>query len=316
MLETNHMFTMIQAKTSDAPIFWNEQGMTEEIPRSPDIQRLVEQNSDTLFVASTCQSFQVFEIIFNLCPEQLFFKDIHGNTILHNALTNYGHSAIEIVEFLLGVAPGLAKTANDYGMLPLHQALVDRRQPKLIKALLKAFPHGISQESGALGTPAQVFFDEWLDQLEDNIDDFEELQLYENQEGNDFDIVVDTFAAIIETAARNMSSNLSADLQVLPVHNALKLDNILIPPVFIQLLIKTYPDESMKCDKNGNYPLHIALNRKDVNSELIELLARENPEALSYQNKEGRIPFEIARENHQTQDVMQAMLRLSAQCRK
>ena len=313
MIEANHIPTTIQGKNIDVSAFWNEWRSAEEIPHSPDIQRLVKQKSDTLFLASACESLQVFKIIFNLCPEQLFFKDIYGNTILHNALANYGQSAIEIVEFLLDIAPVLAQTANNYGMLPLHQALVNRRQPQIIKALLQAFPQGISQENGALGTPAQLFFDEWLDQLEDNIDDFEELQLYENQEGNDFDIVVSTLVAIIETATRNVSSNLRADLQVLPVHDALKLDNIVIPPVFTQLLIKTFPDESMKCDENGNYPLHVGVKREGVNSEVIESLIEENPEALSYQNKEGRTPFELARENHQTQDVIQAILRSSGQ---
>merc|ERR1712232_481464 len=122
-----------------------------------------------------------------------------------------------------------------------------------------------------------------------------------------------TLVAIIETATRNVSSNLRADSQVLPVHEALKLHNIVIPPVFIQLLIKTFPDESMNCDENGNYPLHVGVKREGVNSEVIESLIEENPEALSYQNKEGRIPFELARENHQTQDVIQAILRSSGQ---
>lgn len=280
----------------------------KDIANLHDLQRLVKQNSDTLFIASTCGSPHVFRLIFDICPEQVFFKDVYGNTILNNVLINNCQGALEIVGFLLDVAPGLAKVANNFGMLPLHQALMNRLQPALVKSLLQAFPKGINQDNSAVGSPVQVFFDEWLDELEDNVNDFQNLKLNENQHGNNFDTVVNTLIAIIEALERSRESNRSTNMQLLPVHSALKLDDILIPPVFTQLLIKTFPDESMKCDENGNFPLHLEANRKGINLELLELLIEENPEALTYQNKEGRTPLELAQEKHQSEEVIQALL--------
>jgi len=218
----------------------------KQLLQAPEIRRLVQQNQNTLFMACTCVPAHIINMIFNTSPQQVLFRDFYGNTPLHNALTNFGPDTEEIVEFLLHVAPDLARTMNYDGMLPLHQALLNRRSPEIITRLLRAFPESLYLHNGRGGTPAQLFFDEWLDELEDHCDNFERLKSlqFDGPDGNDFDIVTKTLLVIIE------------------VHNALRLAKIMIPPVFTDLMIKMFSDEEHKVERHDG----------DVECELIESL--------------------------------------------
>jgi len=192
----------------------------KKLLQSSKVQIFVRQNRQTLFLASSCVPVHIFEDVFRICPQQLFFRDIYGNTIVHNVLMNYDVGGKDIIGFLLQVAPDLAKIPNHDRMLPLHQALLNRQSPEIIRLLLKAFPRGLYLHKKTGGTPAQLFFDEWLDILEDHSDNFECLQFSKNNgtSQNDLQIIVKTFSTIMET------------------HNSQNYKAILIPPVFVELI--------------------------------------------------------------------------------
>jgi len=245
-IEVNHTSNMTAKHSLYESIQQKDWAKVKELLQSPEIRRLVQQNQNTLFMSCTCVPAHIISMIFNASPQQVFFKDIYGNTPLHNALTNFGPDTEKIVEFLLHVAPELARTINYDGMLPLHQAMLNRRSPKIVTRLLKSFPAGLYLHNGRGGTPAQLFFDEWLDVLEDHSDNFERLKSpqFDGPEGNDFDIVTKTLLVIIE------------------VHNALRLAKIMIPPVFIDLITKIFSDEEH----------NVRSYERDVECELIESL--------------------------------------------
>lgn len=245
-IESSHTTNMIEKHSLYESIKQKDWATVKNLLQSPDIKRLIQQNQNTLFMACTCVPAHIVSMIFSACPQQIFFKDTYGNTALHNALTHYSADTVEIVEFLLHVAPELARTINYDGMLPIHQAMLNRRSPEIVARLLEAYPEGLYMHNGRDGTSAQIFFDEWLDVLEDNIDNFERLQgpEFDGPEGNDFDIVTKTLLVIIE------------------VHNALRLGRIMIPPVFTELMMKMFSSEDIN---DQSY-------ERDVECELIESL--------------------------------------------
>lgn len=291
---------------------WREVG---DLLLQPEIQRIVQRNRDTMFMACYSGPVEIIRLIFEISPRQIIFKDKHGNTSLHNACANSNHGAAQVVQFLLEVAPQMAQIANYDGMLPLHKALSHRRASAIIKTLLAAHPQGLYETYGHLGTPAQLFFDEWLDELEDNINHLDKLRNspFCSPDGNDLDIVTETLLVILEAAEEMENANSSHPrcYPSLPVHRALNLENMLIPPVFIQLLIQMFKEEAMKTDENGNYPLHVGVAQHDINSELIESLIEVNPEVTTYPNRQGRIPLVLAMENGQPTEVIERLLHVS-----
>jgi len=244
--EVNHTSNMIEERKLHESIQHKDWSTVKEMLQSPEIRSLVEQNQNTLFMSCACVPANIISMIFDVCPQQIFFKDMYGNTPLHNALSNFGSNAEEVVEFLLHVAPELARMTNYDGKLPLHQAMLNRRSPQIVMRLVQAFPQGLYMHNGIGGTPAQLFFDEWLDVLEDHSDNFERLRgpQFDSPEGNAYDIVTKTLLVIIE------------------VHNALRLAKIMIPPVFTELMINMFSKEDREEEKV----------EEDVEYELIESL--------------------------------------------
>lgn len=245
-IEPSHTTDMIQKQSLYESIKQKDWAVVKDLLHLPESKRIIQENNSTLFMACTCVPPHIVSMIFSICPQQIFYKDVYGNTTLHNTLTNFGHESVQIVEFLLHIAPELARTTNFDGMLPLHQALLNRRSPEIVTCLLGAFPEGLYMHNGREGTPAQLFFDEWLDELEDHCDDFDTLKgpQFDGPEGNNFDIVTKTFLVIMQ------------------VHNTLRLAKIMTPPVFTDLIIKMFSDE----DDNAQE------RESDVECELIESL--------------------------------------------
>jgi len=322
LIETNYLCSMTKSNLYES-MEKKDWKNTERLLLLNSTKKMVRRNPYTLFIATNFGPKHIIQQIYNICTQQVLFKDVYGNNPLHNCLINYGLDDENVVSFLLEVAPELAEMRNDDGMLPLHKALMSRRSPKIIKLLLQSYPKGLDDDISIFGSPAQVFFDEWLDELEDHVDNFEILRYspYKGPEGNDFDIVYRTLLYIIGTAMKNHSSKSSSFEEkdvVLPIHTALKLENIQFPPVFTNFMIKTLRDEINKTDKNGNYPLHIVANRKDINSELIESLIEVNPEILICPNNQGRTPLAIAVTNRQEKEIILALFQgsIRALCSK
>jgi len=269
------------------------------------------ENRDTLFRACSCAPAHIIKLIYDACPQQIKFRDEDGNTPLHNACASYSPESENVIQLLLDISPELVVIANYDGMLPLHQAILNRRVPSIIKKLLMYFPEGlICDANELLGNPAQLFFDEWLDELEDNKNNFNKLKEapFIGPDGNDKDIVTNTFLAIIKASLHISSVSALKPSEILPVHSALNLKDLSIPPVFTQLMIKTFKEDATKTDENGNCPLHVGVSQKDVNPELIESLIEANPDVTTYPNRDGKIPLSLAIENGQRCEVIRPLL--------
>lgn len=273
----------------------------------PEIQRTVKYNNDTLITACHCGSLEVIKMIHYLSPEQLVYQDECGSGPLHIACGTHrvleNNISVEVIRFLIQVAPEQLKMPNKAGMLPLHKAILQRRSSVIIKMLLEAYPDALNKVDVRGNTPLQVFYDEWLDQLEDNVDDFERMgaSTSSDPEGSDLDIVLETLLLILH------SMRIGTDIPML--HQALNFKHIKLPPVFIYLMIKCLKTDVSRIDHNGQYPLHLAVSQEDVCSELIEWLIEANPQAAAHPDRNGKIPLMLAIEHNQSWEVLRELVK-------
>lgn len=79
------------------------------------------------------------------------------------------------------------------------------------------------------------------------------------------------------------------------LHFLITLPNYLCPTTFLHLAIMLYEEEAQVFDHNGNLPLHIAASLDPMRMEgIIDVLIDAYPDAVSMENKKGRLPLDIA----------------------
>ena len=74
----------------------------------------------------------------------------------------------------------------------------------------------------------------------------------------------------------------------------LKAAEINLNPKSMENIIKIYPNGIYKKDRDENFMLHLALNRKNVSFEVIKYIYSLHPEAISTKNRLGMLPIHYA----------------------
>lgn len=172
-------------------------------------------------------------------------------------------------------------------MTPLHLAMAENIDPFIISRLLLENPKALRIKDKYGRTPLEQFFKMWKSHLLRR-------QTQNHSEWTKKRIVTkDSIQAIIQVLSHGKLDKLQSD-EWLPIHEAIKLRNI-IHPIFIKPLISQFPKELQRKDPDKqNLPLHVAAAQNSANTDLwMQVLLQEYPGAATVRNKSGRLPFNL-----------------------
>ena len=217
----------------------NEWNQIKELLRLPENQLIVRNECDTLLSACVCGPLHIIKLIYDISSIQIFHTDSNGNTPLHIACADHRsmviEESIEVIRFLVESAPKQLEMTNVNGWLPLHYALIQRRNPDIIQILLSANPNAIYLSDAYGRTPAECFFDLWLDELEDNISDLTKMKVTSacNPEGTNLQVVFGTLIVILRIVSQMKKGHLClSSMKELEGFESL----VIIPHVFLVMM--------------------------------------------------------------------------------
>lgn len=220
----------------------NEWNQVKQLLSFPENQLIVRNESSTLLSVCICGTLDIIKLIYDISPRQIFYQDSNGNTPLHIACADHRfmliEESIEVIRFLVEVAPKQLEMTNTYGWLPLHQALVQRRNPEIIEILLHANPYAIYLSDVYGNTPVECFFDQWLDELEDNILDLTKMMDNRNcgPEGCDLQIVFGTLNVIVQSFTQIKKEHSETFSSSVLVKETKRFKPLKIPQIFLQMI--------------------------------------------------------------------------------
>jgi len=292
----------MQAGTEES----NQQWETARVLlKKSDASRFVEYGEFMLYLlcANSNPPLDIVKAFYSLAPDQAFYQDhLLGHTPLHNACL---YSSIEVMSFLIGVAPELAFMGRH--TLPLHKMISCRNNnAKKIQKLLQLHPY-LAQVKDQMGmTPIEIFFQVWdmnhnqsrkwwqLSSTNTNIDDiFIHTLNYEefisSRAGHN---AMETFFILLHAYIKGNDGSRKDNKSWLPIHEAMQIKNM--PSSLLMFLLRRFPEEMYKQDEQGNFILHIALTKRYLEPRLLEYLIKSNRDAVLTANEEGRLPLAIA----------------------
>lgn len=291
-----------QIDTNENHIDWEK---ARKLLETPGAKRLVEYGDFILYLvcANSNPPLDVVRTIYFMSPKQAFYQDhLLGHTPLHNACL-YG--SMEVMTFLMDVAPALAVMGRH--TFPLHKMISCRNNnAKKIEKLLQISPY-LAQIQDPLGlTPIEIFFRTWNTnqnqsrtwwQFTSATTDIDDIFVH----SVNYEEFISTRAAnnAVKTFFLLLNANIHGKLESkdekklwLPLHEAIKMKDI--PSSLVLFLLRKFPREIYKQDKQGNFLLHIALTKNQLESRLIKFLIQSNPEAVQTVNMKGRLPLALA----------------------
>lgn len=177
-------------------------------------------------------------------------------------------ASYDVVSFLLNEAPNTT-TVRVGTLLPLHQSIVERRSSRVIQRLLEVHPSSVYAAVGSLfETSIHLFVHCWKDHLENAyLKNRERLRESANERFVGEESTLETFRNVLHFLVgayvgggvdECLSFDDSSSPSLLLMHEAFKIRNVTIPPIFVRALSETVPDVCAQSDKKGNFLLHTA----------------------------------------------------------
>lgn len=288
---------------------WDE---ARKFLQRPDASILVNYRSSSLWWACTINDvpLDIIKTLYKISPRQIHYQDkFYRRTALHRALK---FSSDDVVDLLLKLAPELISTPDKQGNLPLHFSV--RTTHSIVRKLLLMYPSSLNERNVLRLSPSEIFLSHWepfLDLKITNIRNVLDLNhIQDFGEGlRDFQKTLLLFIEVFSNkviqdkqecgscAIFFLSSIKSTYIDKwLPIHEAIKLGPLKIPPIFVQFLAVTMPLELQKIDSQGNTLLHLSVIHSQYNNLTRFLLVMYASMAL-IPNNDGRIPLNLAIEN-------------------
>mmetsp|Transcript_995 Transcript_995/g.1818 ORF Transcript_995/g.1818 Transcript_995/m.1818 type:complete len:522 (-) Transcript_995:111-1676(-) len=190
-------------------------------------------------------------------------RDHRANTPLHLVFLNrYQHGVTNVCEMLLATNPNLASMNNYDGKTPLHIAIETRASTAAVRILLEASPKAaMSQTCGYTSLTAAIQFNASLDVYRLLVNACPEVTRIQDESGR------------------------------LPLRCA--LEHRFNDANIIKLLCDS-KEAVLDSDHIGRNTLHISLDRLVPNSQIVELLLKQAPEACEQKAKSGELPIHVA----------------------
>ena len=272
--------------------------------------RVLLKRSDSHYLARYCETIfhvacahdapvDIIKSILNiLCPNQVLHqKDMSENTPLHLTLRYSSDEKVPL--FLLKVSPSISILTNRLDNLPLHSALIHKRNTKIIRGLLQSFPQGIKKVNNDGHTPPDLFFKIWQNDLlkmrEKHCHCFRNIQ-EDHEDYTKMNYVKEILLLFAYVSVHGVWDERQPEkMTTSPLHNIIQIKDL--PKVFLLLIMDLFPTQIRIKDKDGNYPLHIAVMQKHCSLEMVETMCFEDIHSHGFHNKCGRHAFTLAIEN-------------------
>ena len=233
-----------------------------------------------------CEKLNVDDIL-SRCrsnPEELMERDDHNLTPLH-ILCLAPMIPFDVVHDMIEVNPTILKERDTHGETPLHICLRNRNVDlKVVKLLIEHCPEAleITNKEGMMPLHVALRYNSKHDMAKDLIR-----------------LLVKSYPrALTHHVKMGYPSAAKDSLCQEPSH-------FIADPKFSRCIHEIelkYHDADIQI-RDGAYPIHIALH-KGAPYDVIEVLVAENPETKTFVDKFGLKPWDIAKERHLEQEML------------
>lgn len=233
---------------------------SKDLLRRSDALRLVQYGGDCTSLTSLHEScilrapFEIVQMICNIDPRQATLQSFNGHNSLHYAC--FGGSE-EVVALLLAIAPQTAAMPNNWGKLPLSEAIFGRSPPSVIKRLLCINSDAINTADENGFTPLMHFVIGWNGELTEVYPNLDRLTSYFPGDVDGITTFKETFILLLKAYTHGAMEETDTSCWI-PLHEALKQNHVAIPSKFLLALDQTMHMECVKPDEGSNFPLHLA----------------------------------------------------------
>ena len=242
---------------------------------------------------------EVVMMLIDAYPEGLKTKDRDGNLALHSAVENRFEFPAKVYSKMLAVNPGAMKITDKERNTPLHSACENISSAKIIEVLtlMLSLEEGrsaatIRDKDGNLAIHSAS----------------ESKKLSGKVQAMVVDMLVDAYPGSLKIKDRDGN---------LPLHSAIERGDVL-PVKVLAKMVQLYPGAVHVVDKEKNTPLHSACEcrTKDL-PKIIKLLLDADPKAVAskLKDKDGQLPVHSAINRRTPSTIVVAMMvEASPQC--
>ena len=240
---------------------------------------------------------RIIQKLYHSCPEAALYQDTRGETPVYLAA---GFASDDVIRYLIRHCPPRAfYITNNQGEPPLCMAISFSRSPSIIEELLIAYPFAILHINTSGITPFQRFSIERVDEIRYLISNKDSLRVSNqphllNLESKRTKLFLETLILFLyhRRACACACSNVSQvsrrgkegvsllctlcsddnDLDrrpFLPLHTAIRDPEC--PWILVHLILIKWPEEGMKQDKDGNFPIHLIAGTTKLNGKFFNI---------------------------------------------
>jgi len=255
-----------------------------------------------------CRHEKIWNVLYRAYPGALMAQDFQGNTPLHLA------KSVVDAEKCIDANPNICKVANHKGDLPLHVLVrMQGKNSKLIRAALEAFPEAARHQNKQGELPLHTFLQEMFS-FPKRVSKGKMLVFdllarafpagFSHADQNGYFSIhhcMETFwpwpgggyaAALEELLEKTIAAAPNCATAITKGGNTIL--HLAREPTILEWMIQRYPQLCRVRNKDGNLPLHVALENPRICVESIRKLVDSFPGSVMTANLKKQLPIHKA----------------------